>query len=176
MDPSSQTDSLSALPVHPLPDLPDVGGWSLTLQDGEISCTLDPAAVASLLHVDLEDSLTCLEGWTAGPLRWRGVPLDVLLECIGCEATASHLAVVAPDICAVLGFAGLPAGTILADSLDGAPLAREHGGPYRLVAPGAACFQSVKWVQRLELRTSAEGDTAQAHATRRLEGRRGWDQ
>jgi DMSO/TMAO reductase YedYZ molybdopterin-dependent catalytic subunit len=168
MDPSSQPESLAALPLHPVPDLPNVRNWSLTLQDGAISCTLDQPAVASLLHVDLEDRFTCLEGWTTGPLRWRGVPLDVLLECIGCEATASHLAFVAPDVSAVLAFADLPAGAILADHLDGVPLPREHGGPYRLVAPGAACFQSVKWVQRIELRTSADGDTAKAHAARRL--------
>jgi DMSO/TMAO reductase YedYZ molybdopterin-dependent catalytic subunit len=168
VDLSNRAEVLPVLPVHPVPDLPDAAGWSLTLQDGEISCILDQPAVASLLHVDLEDTFTCLEGWSTEPLRWRGVPLDVLLECIGCEATASHVAFVAPDACAVLAFADLPANAILADRLDGAPLPREHGGPYRLVAPGAVCYASVKWVQRIELRTSGEGDTARDHAARRL--------
>jgi DMSO/TMAO reductase YedYZ molybdopterin-dependent catalytic subunit len=42
---------------------------------------------------------------------------------------------------------------LLADTLNEQPLAVEHGAPWRLALPGAACFISVKWVDRLELTT-----------------------
>jgi DMSO/TMAO reductase YedYZ molybdopterin-dependent catalytic subunit len=40
---------------------------------------------------------------------------------------------------------------LLADELDGAPLTLEHGAPWRLIVPGAACYTSVKWVDRLDV-------------------------
>jgi DMSO/TMAO reductase YedYZ molybdopterin-dependent catalytic subunit len=35
------------------------------------------------------------------------------------------------------------------------PLTPEHGAPLRLVAPGRACFDSIKWVERLEVLADA---------------------
>ncbi len=40
---------------------------------------------------------------------------------------------------------------LLAEELNGAALAAEHGGPRRPVMPGSSCFTSVKWVDRLEV-------------------------
>jgi DMSO/TMAO reductase YedYZ molybdopterin-dependent catalytic subunit len=40
---------------------------------------------------------------------------------------------------------------MLADTLDGAPLPRDHGGPLRLVVPSQLGYKSVKWVTRVEL-------------------------
>ena len=41
--------------------------------------------------------------------------------------------------------------TMLADSLNGAPLPPKHGGPLRLVVPKQLGYKSVKWVERIEL-------------------------
>ncbi len=40
---------------------------------------------------------------------------------------------------------------LLADSMNGEPLPREHGGPLRLIAPGFYGVTQVKWVQRIEI-------------------------
>ena len=40
---------------------------------------------------------------------------------------------------------------LLADSMNGAPLPREHGGPLRLVVPGFYGVAQVKWVERIEV-------------------------
>jgi DMSO/TMAO reductase YedYZ molybdopterin-dependent catalytic subunit len=40
---------------------------------------------------------------------------------------------------------------LLAYRHDGAPLAREHGGPLRAVVPSLYAWKSCKWVVRVEL-------------------------
>ena len=41
--------------------------------------------------------------------------------------------------------------TLLADTLDGAPLPPRHGGPLRLVVPKQLGYENVKWVVRMEV-------------------------
>lgn len=157
---------LSSLPVHPLPELPDPGRWRVLIGSGAEIIPLDLDAIAALAHTELIDPFTCLEGWTAGPLHWRGVPLSTLLGLL--VTRGPFVAVSAGDFCAVLSLESLPAETLLADSLDGRTLPREHGGPLRLIVPGGVCYQSVKWVQQIELGDSDRGDTARGIALARL--------
>jgi len=161
----------AGLPLHPMPELPDAQSWVLTLADGSREVTLDRAALAALPHVDLVDSFTCLEGWTVGPLAWRGVLLGELLAELPSMAAGPYLAVSAPDTCAVLAVSDLPADCLLAERLNGAPLPSEHGGPYRLIVPGGVCFESVKWVQRIERCDTNERDSARSRARARLAAR-----
>jgi DMSO/TMAO reductase YedYZ molybdopterin-dependent catalytic subunit len=150
-----------------VPELPDVDGWQLEIRNGKRLASFDAAALARLPHTDLDDTFTCLAGWTAGPLHWRGVRLSAVLDAVG-GARSGWAAVSAPDFRSVMPLDELPEETLLADSLDGRPLPREHGGPLRLVVPGGVCYRSVKWVQRIELQDSEAGDTAPAIALARL--------
>ena len=43
---------------------------------------------------------------------------------------------------------------LLADTMNGEPLPREHGGPLRLIVPGFYGVAQVKWVERIEVWTS----------------------
>src|SRR5579884_4268427 len=43
------------------------------------------------------------------------------------------------------------ADALLATHADGAPLTAEHGGPLRLVVPGAYFWKSAKWLRAIEL-------------------------
>ena len=45
----------------------------------------------------------------------------------------------------------LAPGALLADSMNGAPLPAEHGGPLRLIVPGFYGVAQVKWVERIEV-------------------------
>jgi DMSO/TMAO reductase YedYZ molybdopterin-dependent catalytic subunit len=155
------------LPIHPTPELPDQKSWAVTLADGAAEIALDADVFAALPHVDLVDDFTCLEGWSVESLAWRGVRLADLLAKLPSMASGPYLAASAPDTCAVIALSDLAAETILADGLNGAPLPRAHGGPYRLVVPGGVCFESVKWVQRLERCDTDERDTARSRAKRK---------
>ena len=86
-----------------------------------------------------------------GAARWEGVPLAPLLGADHAEERlrgnrypgrfARSLPVadaLAPEV-------------MLADTMNGEPLPREHGGPLRLIVPGFYGVSQVKWVERIEL-------------------------
>jgi DMSO/TMAO reductase YedYZ molybdopterin-dependent catalytic subunit len=141
---------LPSLPLHPTPTLPDAEDWTLVLSDGETELAMDRADVQALPHLDVVDSFTCLEGWSTAPIGWRGVPLVELFRRLPALALGPYLAVSAPDTSTIISVSDLPEDGLLADTLNGAPLPAAHGGPYRLIVPGGVCFESVKWVQRIE--------------------------
>ena len=53
--------------------------------------------------------------------------------------------------------------------LNGMPLTPEHGAPLRLVAPGRACFYSVRWVERLEVLADEVPTTGETIARTQLQ-------
>lgn len=167
MDDSTRTE----LPLHPRPVLPEAEGWLLTLSDGSGETVLERRMFEELPHVELRDDFSCLEGWSVPGLTWRGVSLAELLSQLPSMLPGPYLAVSAPDTCAVIATDGLPPTTLLADGLDGQALTSDHGGPYRLVVPGGVCFESVKWVQRIERCDSPDRDSARSRATARLRPR-----
>ena len=92
-----------------------------------------------------------------GTARWRGVPLDVLLE----EASPASDAVDVVFVGLDRGVEGeveqryerslplaeaLGAGCVLAYEMNGAPLPPQHGFPLRLVVPGWYGMTTVKWL------------------------------
>jgi DMSO/TMAO reductase YedYZ molybdopterin-dependent catalytic subunit len=162
---------MSSLPIHGMPNVPDPREWLLVLSDGRTEVRLDRAEISALPHADLVDSFACVEGWTTSPLTWRGVRLAELFHLLPGIGSGPYLAVSAPDACAVISVSDLSADSMLADTLNGAPLPREHGAPYRLVIPGGVCFESVKWVQRIERCDTNEHNSARSRAIRRLEAR-----
>lgn len=101
--------------------------------------------------------------WDAGAIgtaEWSGVPLADLLQRAGVRPEARYVwfegldAVTLPDRQTVFG-SELPLeramgpGNLVALDMNGAPLAREHGYPARLVAPGCIGARSVKWLGRI---------------------------
>lgn len=127
--------------------------------------------------MDLEavtEDFSCVEGWTATDLAWRGIRIRELFARAGPVPDAAF--------CLVHGMDGdyacnLPieraADGLLAVELDGEPLPIEHGGPARLVLADreSDCWESVKWVSKLEVlaHEPVEADTASEIALSRLE-------
>lgn len=100
-----------------------------------------------------------------GAARWAGVPLAPLLDGL-----------IGPDAREVVFFGAdraeerlrgnryptrfarslpladaLAPGVLLADTMNGEPLPREHGGPLRLIVPGFYGVSQVKWLERIEV-------------------------
>ena len=87
-----------------------------------------------------------------GVAGWTGVPLRLLLEEAGLEASATE---VMPEGLDEPGFArtlplskALQEDIVLAYLMNGEPLPPDHAYPVRLVVPGWAAIASVKWVGR----------------------------
>lgn len=114
------------------------------------------------------------EPWRHGALStltWSGVPLMDVLSQAGVADDAVEVLLTAADagvrddadgevrFARSLPLAdALRKDTVLATSMNGAPLTPEHGAPVRLAVPGWYGMASVKWVTRIEvLRTPFAG-------------------
>lgn len=110
------------------------------------------AELRSLPQVEVRADFHCVEGWSVPDLRWAGVPAGTIVELVEPE----------PDVAWILAYGhegyttNLPfsyfarADTILAHSLNGAPLPLEHGWPLRLVVPSLYAYKSAKYLVGLE--------------------------
>jgi DMSO/TMAO reductase YedYZ molybdopterin-dependent catalytic subunit len=161
---------LASLPVHPAPPRPADEGWALTV-DGLVARpgTLSLEQLAGLPHGEVLADFACEEGWQVPGLRWQGTPFAAILEWAGVSADARFAAFAAGDFVSVIPLSELQASrALLATHIDGEPLAWEHGGPLRLALAAGACYQSVKWVARITLCATSDGDTARAIAFERI--------
>ena len=164
---------MSDLETHPVPESVDPGGWELAV-DGLVDRPLS-LALEDLRSMDLvraSGDFSCVEGWTAADLTWRGVRVTDLLDRTGVRADADFALARAMDGEYACGYPlDRLDGALLALELDGDPLPVEHGGPARLVPATAEsdCWESVKWVARIELLADEPEDTARDLALSRLE-------
>ncbi|QHS16580.1 molybdopterin-dependent oxidoreductase [haloarchaeon 3A1-DGR] len=139
------------------------------------SVTVTYGDLAALPHETFSGDFSCLEGWTATDLTWRGVRIGRLLAAtVGGTHEAGHALVRAMDGEYACAFPlDRLSESVLALELEGEPLPVEHGGPARLVPPGedADCWRSVKWVAAIEVTAEppTEADTAREIALSRVD-------
>jgi sulfite oxidase len=99
-----------------------------------------------------------------GTATWTGVALADVLALAGPLADASEVGFEGADLCReakpVQRFGGsIPldkarrSEVLLAWAMNGEPLAPAHGAPLRVVVPGYIGARSVKWLERVELRS-----------------------
>jgi DMSO/TMAO reductase YedYZ molybdopterin-dependent catalytic subunit len=98
-------------------------------------------------------------------VRFAGVPLSALLKkhhvkisrearFLTAEGKDLPLGRELPDFEHSLPLADCLEGSILAVTLNGAPLPAAHGGPVRLVTPGFFATMNIKWLRRLRFESS----------------------
>jgi DMSO/TMAO reductase YedYZ molybdopterin-dependent catalytic subunit len=159
----------------------DAGDWSVTV-DGEVAWprswslaelqrTFEPVEVMAVLEcagngrsgfAPETDGLQWTDG-AVGCARWGGVRMrDVLMAC-GLKESAVYTGHLSPDMQAKNAgkpalSRGLPIAkalapeTLIAFSMNGAPLPLLHGAPVRLVAPGFPGSAWQKWLNRIWVR------------------------
>src|SRR5436190_149243 len=106
--------------------------------------------LAHLARGSFTEDFHCEQHWTAPQQKWSGPRLVDVLSLVHPLPSAKYVRVHAGNYVVPLALADAEQ-ALLADILNDLPLAVEHGAPWRLALPGAACFISVKWVERLEL-------------------------
>ncbi len=119
----------------------------------EKELTLDWAAFQSLKQVTDMSDFHCVTSWSQLDMNWQGVRvrdvLDMAVPLEGANFATMH------------GYDGyttnLPLEALLDDdvliahSVLGAPLTRDHGGPVRMVVPKRYAWKGAKWLKAIEL-------------------------
>jgi DMSO/TMAO reductase YedYZ molybdopterin-dependent catalytic subunit len=162
-----EPDFLAALPVHP--GGPAESHSPILVVDGLVAHRLEltPADLAAFPLAEVTDDFRCLEGWSVPGLHWVGIPLTAVLEAAGVAAQARFVQASSGEFSVPLTLEDA-SGALLATRLGDTPLPREHGWPVRLVVPGADCFTSIKWLDRIELRAVPGVNTGRTIALGRL--------
>jgi len=143
-------------PVLDLGICPDVSRESFRLVvDGAVErpYELDFAGLLALPQIDDTSDFHCVTAWSRMDLRFIGVRVADALALAEPLATATHLMCHGSDGYSTniaLEEACKP-DVLLAHTVDGEPLAREHGGPVRVITPQLYAWKGSKWVCRLEL-------------------------
>lgn len=149
----SPTTKFPVLTVGRTPRLA-TADWSLELLGlVEAPYALDWDELMALPQVDQVTDLHCVTRWSQFDMDWRGVRVADLVRRARPAARATHVMVHAHgDYTTNLPLeALLDDDVLIAHTLDGEPLAREHGGPARLLVPRRYLWKSAKWVRAIEL-------------------------
>jgi len=142
-------------PVLDLGQQPDVPleRWKLTiggLVDHPV--TLDWKAFMALPQTGLRTDIHCVTTWSRYDNDWQGVATHDLLDLVQPTEDAAYLMLHGYDGYSTnVPLADFAAPTaILAHGWQGKPLARDHGGPMRLVIPHLYFWKSAKWLKGID--------------------------
>lgn len=126
--------------------------WSLTV-GGRVTNAVkwDWAALMAQPQVTLTNDIHCVTTWSRYDNQWKGVAMRTLLEQVKPLPSAKFLMLKSFD-----GYStNVPLADIdrdevlIAHAWQGRPLAREHGGPVRLVVPHLYFWKSAKWLRHI---------------------------
>lgn len=155
-----------AVPNWPILDLgvhPRIApeAWELVI-DGLVARPqrLSFAALSALEPAEFEADFHCVTTWSKMDMRFGGVRFSTLMELAGPLPEARFVETEGYDVDPSSGEPyttnlsledALSPDVLLVHTVDGAPLAREHGGPVRMVTPRLYAWKGAKWIRRITL-------------------------
>ena len=153
--PAGQTE-VNNFPILDLGIVPEIDttNWQLRIYGlVEHELNLDWAAFQQLPQVSDISDFHCVTRWSQLDMDWNGVSAQHLLMLAAPLENAKYVT--------LHGFDGyttnidlnalLDVDVIVAHSVLGKPLTREHGGPVRMVVPKRYAWKSAKWLKGIEL-------------------------
>jgi DMSO/TMAO reductase YedYZ molybdopterin-dependent catalytic subunit len=127
--------------------------WTLTI-DGLVAQPLSWDWGTFMAQPQFEDvsDIHCVTQWSRYDNRWQGVSTRHVCALADVLSEANHVI--------LHGYDGYTTNVrldhftdddcLIAHSHDGMPLARDHGGPARLIIPKWYLWKSAKWIKRIE--------------------------
>ena len=129
---------------------------------------LTVADLEALPATRLTRDFQCVTGWRVADVHWSGVRLTELARHAGALPTASAFHFTSFDGSYTESLTmdqAEESGAIVAYSMLGAPVTREHGGPVRLFVPGMFGYKSIKWLSAFASWTACSRVTGSRTAT-----------
>ena len=145
------TTGFPVLDLGVQPEIPP-SEWKLTL-NGLVE---KPAALSwsdfnALPQVEDTSDFHCVTTWSRYDCRWSGVAFTTLYELVQPKPEARFVYFTSYDGYStnVALSACLDDDVLIATQFDGAPLAREHGGPARVIIPKLYAWKGAKFVNAI---------------------------
>ena len=128
--------------------------WTFTIEGlVEEKVSWSWAEIMALPPSEFMGDIHCVTTWSKLGVRFRGVSVDTLLAAARPQASARYVLA-----SSTTGYTtNLPLDDVTGGKAwvvweyDGRPLAREHGGPARLLVPHLYFWKSAKWVSGLQV-------------------------
>lgn len=122
--------------------------------DGAVSRPLNLtfADLNDLPQTSMTKDFQCVTGWRVDDVPWSGVLLSDLLEVAGASPGASALSITSFDGAYTESLTREQAvrpDVLVATSMYGKPITREHGGPVRLYVAPMYGYKSLKWLSEI---------------------------
>lgn len=146
-------------PMGGEPGDPNVSRFRLRVH-GEVESPFELtfSELLALPQVELSLDVHCVTSWSVLDARFQGVRLKALAERARVKPRARHVIFEAAHgyTANVLLREALKDNVLVAHRLEGAPLARTHGGPLRAVVPDLYFWKSAKWLTGIRFSTVDE--------------------
>ncbi|HVT75615.1 MAG TPA: molybdopterin-dependent oxidoreductase [Acidimicrobiales bacterium] len=95
----------------------------------------------------------CVTGWRVADVAWRGVALADVLDAAGVQPSATRVRFHSFDGTYTESLSLEQArrrDVLVAHTMEGKPITREHGGPVRMYVAPMYGYKSLKWLDRIE--------------------------
>jgi DMSO/TMAO reductase YedYZ molybdopterin-dependent catalytic subunit len=102
----------------------------------------------------LRHDFQCVTGWRVESVPWVGVALHDVLDAAGVRSTATRVRFHSFDGVYTESLDLEQArrdDVVIAHTMEGGPITREHGGPVRLYVAPMFGYKSLKWLDHIEL-------------------------
>ena len=110
--------------------------------------------ITALPRTTIVRDFQCVTGWRVPKVRWSGVRLSDVLAAAGAHPTAGAVQFRSFDgvytECLTMSQAMRP-DVLVADTMDGAPVTRNHGGPVRMLVAPMYGYKSCKWLSGIRV-------------------------
>jgi len=114
--------------------------------------TLSYAQLLALPQKEITCDIHCVTSWTKLGMHWKGVPFMAIAEAVAPAPTVRYVVMECEQgFTTSLPYEALREDDVLlAHTVEGVPLPREHGGPVRALVPKRYFYKSAKWLRGLK--------------------------
>jgi DMSO/TMAO reductase YedYZ molybdopterin-dependent catalytic subunit len=115
---------------------------------------LSLADLKTLPRTSLVRDFQCVTGWRVPNVHWSGVRLSDVLAAAGADFTAGAVQFRSFDgvytECLTMSQA-MRSDVLVADTMEGEPVTRNHGGPIRMLVAPMYGYKSCKWLSTIRV-------------------------